>query len=413
LYFGASEGVAPGVQHVESYEAVYFTSEVVPPQVATPARVINQSFIFTSQIPTVDQDYDNYAARYNVLFVSGAGNDGAVKSPATCYNGLAVAAYGGLSSVGPTTDGRSKPDITAPASMTSFSTPLVAGSAALLLQAAMRGDGGSNNIAQATNIALLKALLLNGAQKPPGWSNSTTAPLDSHHGAGVLNVFQSWRQLRGARHLPGATTQVGLGNGHPPPSPIGIITSRRGWDFSTNTSTVIQDGIKHYFFQAQGASNRLFNLTVTLVWNRRLNQSAVNDLNLFLYNAANGTLIASSQSLVDNVEHLYVTNLPPATYNLQVLKTGGPFRVSNDEAYALAFDFGPSEAARFSGAKVLAGNFESTLVGEPNEDYLIQRTADFLNWTPVTTNRTMSGGTTNLSFGVTQPATFFRALELP
>ena len=35
LYFGITEGVAPGVQRLENYEAVYFTSDVVPLQVAT------------------------------------------------------------------------------------------------------------------------------------------------------------------------------------------------------------------------------------------------------------------------------------------------------------------------------------------------------------------------------------------
>lgn len=414
LFFGTTDGVAPGLQHIDSCEAVHFAGDVVPSQLPIGACIVNQSFVYVSQIPSVDQGYDNYAARYNVLFVSGAGNDGPVKSPATSYNGLAVGAYGGSSSIGPTSDGRCKPDICAPASMTSFSTPLAAGSASLLLQAAIRGDGGSNTVALATNIALVKALLLNGAQKPSGWSNSAVIPLDHRYGAGVLNVYESWRQLRGGRHSAGASTQVSVGGAHPPPVPAGIITHRRGWDYTNLTSTITQDGIRHYFFEATGASNRLFNLRVTLMWNRHRNETTINDLNLFLYNASNSIMVASSQSLVDNVEHLYVTNLPPGTYNLQVFKSGGfAGRVTNDETYALAFDFGPSEPARFENTTVFAGNFQSTLSGEPNQDYLIQGTTDFLNWNSVTTNQTSSAGTASFSGNATPSLKFFRALELP
>jgi hypothetical protein len=414
LFFGAIDGVAPGPQHIDSSEAVYFAGTVVPSQVPIGARVVNQSFVYVSQIPSVDQDYDNYAARYNVLLVSGAGNDGPVKSPATCYNGIAVGAYGGASSIGPTSDGRSKPDICAPAPMTSFSTPLVAGSAALLLQAAIRGDGGPNTVAITTNIAFLKALLLNGALKPSGWSNSSVMPLDQHYGAGMLNVYQSWRQLRGGRHSAGASAQVPVGGAHPPPVPPGIITHRRGWDYTNLTSTVTQDAIRHYFFEAAGASNRLFTLTATLAWTRHRNETAINDLNLFLYNTSNATLVASSQSLVDNVEHLYVANLPPGSYNLQVLKAGGlAGRVTNDETYALAFDFGPPEPAHLNNPQTIAGDFQASLTGEPNQDYRIQSSSDFMAWATVSTNRTSSAGTISFSVNAAPSLKFFRALELP
>ena len=68
-------------------------------------------------------------------------------APATCYNGLGVGCYGvgAASSIGPTVDnGRSKPDLTAPSTYTSFSTPYVSGAGAVLLQAAANGAGGTN-----------------------------------------------------------------------------------------------------------------------------------------------------------------------------------------------------------------------------------------------------------------------------
>src|SRR6185436_17639641 len=97
--------------------------------------------------------------RYGTVFVCGAGNGGPVSSPATAYNVIAVGAYGGPSSSS-TVDGRSKPDITAPASFTSFSTPLVSGAAALLSQAAARNDGGAGTAVSAGDVKTIKALLL-------------------------------------------------------------------------------------------------------------------------------------------------------------------------------------------------------------------------------------------------------------
>ena len=97
---------------------------------------------------------------------------------------------------GPTSDGRSKPDLTAPGSETSYSTAEVSGAAAILLQAASRGDGGAGTATSASDIRTLKALLLNGATKPTGWTHTDTAPLNPQYGAGVVNVDQSWLELK-------------------------------------------------------------------------------------------------------------------------------------------------------------------------------------------------------------------------
>jgi hypothetical protein len=65
----------------------------------------------------------------------------------------------------------------------------------------------------------------------------------------------------------------------------------------------------------------------------------INDLDLFLYDTANSNLVASSVSAVDNVEHLFATALPAGRYDLQVLKKGGFGTTSNNESYALSFEF--------------------------------------------------------------------------
>lgn len=354
-FYGVPGGVVTNIAHVDNYDASYCYNSIIaavnPPNIN--ARVVNQSFIegtvTTSQQQAMDSNYDDYAARYNTLFVSGAGNGipPQVTPPATCYNGIAVGAYLNFinySSVGPTPDnGRAKPDITAPSQYTSYSTPQVAGAATLLMQAGLRGDGGSQTNA-AADIRTVKALLLNGAIKPATWTNSNASPLDARYGAGVLNVFNAYQQLAFGKQPYTVSNTVSLGNPHPPTGTPGSVSTLSGWDFNTNTSTITLDGVNHYYFNlTNGTASATFVATATLIWNRQQNQTGINDLDLFLYNATTSNLVVSSTSAVDNVEHIFVTHLPAGRYDLQVLKHGGTTasgkRISNAETYALAFEF--------------------------------------------------------------------------
>ena len=362
-FYGLPNGVATNVAHVDNYDANYFvnvSSLIIGPVtnyvVTLPAtnindRVVNQSFIagyVPSQVPVAEQQaidsaYDNYAAQFNTLFVSGAGNGGSVCPPSTCYNGISVGAYGGGSSVGPTLDnGRAKPDITVfgvPADLTSFSTPFVSGTAAVLMQAGLRGDGGNDTNSPA-DIRTVKALLLNGAIKPADWTNSTSSPLDARYGAGVLNVFNSYEQLAGGKHGYIFSTNIPNSGAHPPTGAANSVGALSGWDFSTNSSSSTTDGVNHYYFNVtNGAGNATFTATATLVWNRHRFQKSINNLDLFLYDAVSSNLVACSTSLVDNVEHIFMPELAQGRYDLQIWKAGGSGIVSSSETYALAWEF--------------------------------------------------------------------------
>ena len=341
-FYGTSGGVATQATHVDNYEASYFYNNVVAPGVAISDPIVNQSFIFDSQATNVDQAYDNYSANRKTLFVSGVGNSGPVSSPATCFNGIGVGAYGGFSSIGPTTNGaRCKPDITAPAGATSFSTPYVAGAAAILLQAANRGDGGGN-VSAASDLRTLKGLLLNGAIKPSGWTNGLRSPLDARYGAGILNVFNSWQQLSGGQHAFIESTSNPSGGPHPPGPNPNNEPALVGWDYNSIANTrsggIYQEQVNHYYFNLNTNSGDTFAVTATLVWNRQSGKSAVNDLNLFLYDAGNASLVTCSTSAVDNVEHVFLTALPKGRYDLQVQKNPASL-VTASEAYAVAFEF--------------------------------------------------------------------------
>jgi len=348
IFYGIPNGVATNVALVDNYDAeFYVTNYVFNLSNAPTAAVVNQSFTFgnvSTNVPTptnylsvseqqeVDSAYDDYAGLFGTLFVSPANNGGSVSPPGTSYNCICVGAYGGSSSIGPTLDnGRCKPDLTAPAGATSFSTPQVAGAAALLIQAALRGDGGDDTNA-ASDMRIIKAVLLNGTVKPAEWTNSPDFPLDARYGAGVLNVFNSYRQLAGGKQLFSATNLVSLDAAHPPWTTTNTIPVQAGWSFGTISSSPTNDAVCHFLFNVTNVM-----ASATVVWNRQIGATGVNDLDLFLYDCANSNLIASSISYVNNVEHLWVTNLPTGRYDLQIVKYGGTNVISDTETFALAW----------------------------------------------------------------------------
>jgi len=334
-FYGAYTGVAPGLRHVGNYEMNYFYAAVIRTLEAVTAQVFNQSFSFGLHNTAQDKAYDDYIAEHHTVVVSGIGDGGAVQTPADCYNGLGAAAYGGASSTGPTADGRCKPDITAPATVTSLSTPLVSGAAAILIQGGRRQGV---NAAAAIDSRTIKALLLNGAVKPPGWSHSTAVPLDPSYGAGVLEVFNSYSELSGGRHGPVGIGYAPAANGHPPLTGGLAVNVAKGWDYRPIKNTVTEEAVNHYRITTGGNGA----LVSTLVWNKGYGQSRINRLALFLYNAG-GELLASSTSTVDNVQQVYVSGLGAGTYELEVVKSAGVAGtagvVSGREIYALAWDF--------------------------------------------------------------------------
>ena len=353
LIYGMSAGAATNLARADISEADWFVTNYVFNPLLPPIDdvIVNQSFTFgneTTNLPTpinwlgvadqleIDAGYDDYANANQVLFVSAVNNGGAVSPPGTAYNSIGVAAYGAgaSSSVGPTLDnGRCKPDITAPSGYSSFSTPQVSGAAAVLMQAALRGDGG-NDTNSAFDIRTIKALLLNGAVKPADWTNSNSSPLDFRYGAGMVNVFNAYEQLAGGKQNFCAADLLAVGGAHPPTAVTSLITNWSGWDFNTNSTSATNDTVNHYFFNVPSGA-----VTATLVWNRQFGESNINDLDLFLFNIANSNLVACSTSRVDNVEHLFVPQLAAGSYDLEVFKNGGTNVVSDSEIYALAWAF--------------------------------------------------------------------------
>ena len=344
-FYGVTNGPATNIVHVDNYECVNFFNAFIAPGFSIPARVVNQSFIYDSSVELlVNTNYDDYAAQHGTIFLNGiygAGGSPPICPPGSSYNGIGVGAYYAFNLPGPTDDGRCKPDIIAPDlaefpnGAVSYTTPYVAGTAAILVQAANRRDGGANTNA-AGDLRTIKALLLNGAIKPNGWTNGTSAPLDARYGAGMVNVLNSWEQLKGGQHAFIEFTTNSSGGTHPPGTNSNNEPVLVGWDYNTNSTTASTDTAKHYYFNLPGGNP--CTQTATLVWNKQSGKAGINNLNLFLYNTANSNLVTCSTSQVDNVEHIFLPALAPGRYDLQVLKLGSAGQVSASEPYALAFE---------------------------------------------------------------------------
>jgi hypothetical protein len=297
--------------------------------------------------------------------IAGAsGNTGSlVNDTGAGYNYLSVGASGtrtskwdrvaDYSSFG-TTNGRVKPDVVAPAEVhmpsafwdtapnptftdvrtgTSFASPHVAG-----LLACQLDYGKTHGLS--IDPMVLKATLMDSAEKIKNRSNGTwaqfktvsngvtkiTRPLDSDSGAGQIDGQKLYYQYSAGEHEAGTVPAV-------------------GWDLNTIVGETSVD-------YALGSPLKIgTTLTGTLAWNRHVNRAdngngildggdqfvvihALDNLDLALL--LNGNVIASSQSTVSNVEHIYWPITQEGSYLLRVTRLA--VRDSgSDEQYALAW----------------------------------------------------------------------------
>lgn len=317
-----------------------------------PAEVLTLSIGFSGADTALDQwslGLDHIIGARGTTIVVAAGNDGPGSStlsgpPVGAFNILSVGATGGTgaaisedytqiapySSRGPTSDGRSKPDIVAPGSLlelptlsggwsvgsgTSFATPLVAGGATLLID--MGRDRGMN-----TDATVIKSVLMNSADKLAGWSHTSTSPLDPQFGAGQMNLQSAYAQYDAGEQDPGT---------------VGTV----GWDYGTIVGAV--ENTYDINLDLPAGSQ----LAATLVWNRDVSSSTSNiettvyaasplaNLDLFLYEAGDpATSVASSVSSLDNIEHLFLSIPNEGHYALGVR---GASVLVDPRSYSLAW----------------------------------------------------------------------------
>jgi hypothetical protein len=226
---------------------------------------------------------------------------------------------------------------------TSFAAPTVAGGAALLYDAAYAVLGSKPD---ARDARVMKAVLMNSADKTLGWDNGqtpnpngfggvvTSRGLDNRVGAGRMNLNHAFDQL-----LNGTTDVVGTLQG-----PLGAV-SDTGWDFGQVAQGVTND----YSIANPLAANSRF--TATLDWYRDrqtvgttgYNDASYDNLDLELWSAAAGVavnLISASNSQYNNAEHFSFLIPSTGEYLLRVRWVSELFDTVGDlniEQYGLAW----------------------------------------------------------------------------
>ena len=225
--------------------------------------------------------------------------------------------------------GRNAVHVVVDHNFTSNATGHVSGAASILHQTGAGTDAVKQEVIKATILAgATKDDLLDSNREPVAWT-PTTNPLDNRYGAGELNVLNN--------HL---IQQGGEFNGSANPSNA-QTADFNGWDYEENLAANQE---RFYEFTVV-EGNELEGFSIALTWN--LNTQIVNviqgfvaveanelaNLSLELIDVSDNSTIASSNSSVDNVEHIFHSSLTSGTYRLRV--ANGSTNVGTD--YGLAF----------------------------------------------------------------------------
>ncbi len=283
--------------------------------------------------------YDAVVGTFGTTITVSAGNQGLVSidDSTTAYNAIAVANVNdqgttersndvvhSTSSRGPTPGGRRKPDIAAPGTGifststlggfesvtgTSYSSPAIAGAAALLVHAGV------------TDARAVKAVVINSADDygAPGW--------DVAYGWGYYNGASAFAQR----------SQFSIQTLGPP----GSLTQVRFYERPSSAAT-----------------------KASLVWNRHVTYIGaaapsawfLNNLDLVLYGRDSGALRLQSRSTIDNVEQVSLGLAEPAVL---VVESIGAF-TGTSETFALAHSGG---FVQRSGPRITTGVTAPASVG--------------------------------------------------
>jgi len=370
------EGAAPGAQ-VDIHEFWCFLIDNVMAGSAPDADIVTAS-IGTQFEQWWTRGLESLAEQAGLIVVAGIGNGADVYDPVLYPAGSAnvigvgvvdslnsadaatnlarfALAYPEHSSLGPTEDGRCKPDLVAPGNClvadstepnryepggnwSSFSTPVVAGAIGLLVQKAKQEAELSLAVGANGGNCVMKALVMNSATKLPYWhkgmlekDDDHIVPLDHIQGAGMLNAVGAYEHLAAGPSEPG---EVGT----------------TGWD----NNALDESGEQPNMYRLSVSEPAGKFITATLVWNRHYEsvfpfEAAVekdSDLRLELWavdanEPGHDYLLDYSDSPVDNVEHIYQQADPNYTnYEIVVSYSGvyGSNEASAAEQYAVAWN---------------------------------------------------------------------------
>jgi hypothetical protein len=222
------------------------------------------------------------------------------------------------------------------------------------------------------NHLTLKACLMAGATKEefPNWARTTTRPLDSIYGAGELNIANSYYILKGLEQPAGITA---------PRPPL-------GWDLGS-----LGAGTNTFYNLKVTSALAGAELSAIVVWDRLVTKQngpgftttvSVPNLDLNLARHTGGTsfsVLETSASTVDNVEHTWRKALTTGTYRLQITAAAA-------SSYAIAWRLTPPTARPQLNALKNAANLDFTTQNlVPGQSYQLQSSPDLISWTTFNT----------------------------
>lgn len=328
--------------------------------------------------------YDYYAYEYNAIFANPAGNyiydsNGTLIRDdivvfGDCYNGITTGGLrvtepdvydrvGTVSSLGPTADGRRKPDVVGPSQdqtiphgnsdtswftwsssggETSFSVPHTAGLAALLLRLADQTPEPYDSQNQVIKAVILNSTFPNIDDK----SGNPTNPADSnnvwhpHRGYGRTDALSAYQILQAGRFF---TDEV--------------ITADKGWAYDS-----IKRNKEHvYYLDAL----KDYRLVLTVTWNREIkkwlgsySEGAAFNLDLTIKDP-NELVIFTEAAQLNNLEKVDLLLPTDGTYHIYLKNTT---RTTRD--YALAFELRPFIQADFDLNYIVDYNDLNTFVSD-------------------------------------------------
>jgi hypothetical protein len=291
--YGNTTSIAPSITSIDVYNANdwinsgWYTG--TPPTENNPLQ--NHSWVTWFQDNNAPRRMDYAVNRDGFLPIAGINNSdfGNQSTPSdipdtygSMYNGITVGVSDGTHRNGTTSydgSGRVKPEIVTPSSYTSFATPYVTAAAAILIESA-----GSDTAAK--DQLTLKATLLAGADKSPfaSWDQTTTRPIDDAYGAGQLDVYENYFIQQAGQQT------------------VGSSIDERGW----NLTTLARRGSDDYDITVPSGF-KLRNLSALVTWNRTVSSNffSTSLANISLTLIDSSSTIQSSDSAVDNIEHIW------------------------------------------------------------------------------------------------------------
>ena len=380
--FYGTNAIAKGIANIDVYEVNSWVQSdflrwnvSARSPISTANRIANHSWVGSYG----NLSYDSQIVRRvdwavetdEFMQIVGTRNSAVLNSNllSAAYNVLAVGKTDGLHSTGsrqldnagfsdtPSTvyvAGRTRTEIVAPLTTTSAATPVVAATAALLVETGQTNPGLSNGstsnrngdiIYNAERSETIKAALLAGADRYTknlsttanitdyrlDAANQSVNGLDARFGAGQVNVYNSY-------HIIAAGEQDSAEDGGA--GSIGVF----GFDYDPSFGGSNSNSVASYSFSTDTGS---VILSASLAWNISIADSGVNfggnatfyDLDLFLYDVTNNqTLLISSTSSIDNTENIWIALQAGRNYLLQVRPKSGQFSWDYAIAWRLASD---------------------------------------------------------------------------